>query len=96
MLAEALTDASPDLMRSLLQTMIDALLSADVDAVVGAEWGKPSADRVAQRNGYPRFFIGCLIVVVRRRCRGRGVDSGMRVRQWPRRAAVAGLRSSGL
>ena len=39
MLAEALTDASPDLMRSLLQTMIDALLSADVDAVVGAEWG---------------------------------------------------------
>ncbi|WP_447590418.1 SDR family NAD(P)-dependent oxidoreductase [Microbacterium lacticum] len=45
---------------------------------------------------YPRFFIGCLIVVVRRRCRGRGVDSGMRVRQWPRRAAVAGLRSSGL
>jgi len=47
-------------------------------------------------RAYPRFFIGCLIVVVRRRCRGRGVDSGMRVRQWPRRAAVAGLRSSGL
>ena len=36
-LAEALTDASPDLMRSLLQTMINALLSADADAVVGAE-----------------------------------------------------------
>ena len=35
--AEALTDASPDLMRSLLQTMINALLSADADAVVGAE-----------------------------------------------------------
>ncbi|WP_036286099.1 transposase, partial [Microbacterium sp. MRS-1] len=50
-LAEALSDASPDLMRSLLQTMINALLSADADAVVGAEWGKPSADRVAQRNG---------------------------------------------
>ena len=41
-LAEALTVASPDLMRSLLQTMINALLSADADAVVGAEWGKPS------------------------------------------------------
>ena len=52
LLGEALAEASPDLMRSLLQTMIDALLSADVDAVVGAEWGKPSADRVAQRNGY--------------------------------------------
>ena len=51
-LSEALIEASPDLMRSLLQTMINALLSADVDAVVGAEWGKTSPDRVAQRNGY--------------------------------------------
>lgn len=51
-LSEALLDASPDLMRSLLQTMINALLSADADAVVGAEWGKPSPDRLAQRNGY--------------------------------------------
>lgn len=51
-LAEALTDASPDLMRSLLQTMINALLSADADAVVGAEWGQPSPDRLARRNGY--------------------------------------------
>ncbi|GAA4068041.1 hypothetical protein GCM10023065_20930 [Microbacterium laevaniformans] len=39
-------------MRSLLQTMINALLSADADAVVGAEWGQRSIDRVAQRNGY--------------------------------------------
>ena len=52
LLAEALTDASPDLMRNLLQTMINALLSADADAVVGAEWGKPSPDRLSQRNGY--------------------------------------------
>lgn len=52
LLSEALTDASPDLMRSLLQTMINALLSADADAVVGAEWGKPHPDRTAQRNGY--------------------------------------------
>ena len=54
LLGEALTDASPDLMRSLLQTMINALLSADADAVVGAEWGKPSPDRTSQRNGYRR------------------------------------------
>lgn len=52
MLSEALSDASPDLMRSLLQTMINALLSADADAVVGAEWGQHSPDRIAQRNGY--------------------------------------------
>ncbi|NVM97043.1 IS256 family transposase, partial [Arthrobacter wenxiniae] len=51
-LTEVLGDASPDLMRHLLQTMINALLSADADAVVGAEWGKSSPERVAQRNGY--------------------------------------------
>lgn len=52
LLGEALAEASPDLMRHLLQTMINALLSADADAVVGAEWGKPSPDRVTHRNGY--------------------------------------------
>jgi putative transposase len=51
-LGEALTDASPDLMRHLLQTMINALLSADADAVVGAEWGQRSPDRTTHRNGY--------------------------------------------
>ncbi len=54
LLGEALSEASPDLMRSLLQHTIDALLSADADAVVGAEWGRPTSDRVAQRNGYRR------------------------------------------
>ncbi len=54
LLGEALADASPDLMRDLLQTMINALLSADADAVVGAEYGRPSPDRTAQRNGYRR------------------------------------------
>lgn len=52
LLGEALAEASPDLMRSLLQTMINALLSADADAVVGAEYGRPSPGRTAQRNGY--------------------------------------------
>jgi transposase-like protein len=52
LLGEALSEASPDLMRQLLQTMINALLSADADAVVGAEWGRPSPDRTSQRNGY--------------------------------------------
>ncbi|GAB3084795.1 IS256 family transposase [Isoptericola nanjingensis] len=52
LLGEALTEASPDLMRSLLQTVINALLSADADAVVGAEWGQRSATRTTQRNGY--------------------------------------------
>ncbi|MDN5726668.1 MAG: IS256 family transposase, partial [Propionibacteriales bacterium] len=52
LLGEALSEASPDMMRSLLQTVINSLLSADADAVVGAEWGRPSSTRMAQRNGY--------------------------------------------
>ncbi|AZQ77896.1 IS256 family transposase [Flaviflexus ciconiae] len=52
LLSQALTEASPELMRDLLQTMINALLSADADNVCGAEYGAPSADRLAQRNGY--------------------------------------------
>jgi len=51
-LGELLTEASPDMMRSLLQTMLNALLSADADAVAGAEYGQPTPGRVAQRNGY--------------------------------------------
>ena len=52
LLSEALSEASPDMMRSLLQTMINALLSADADAVVGAEYGRPTPGRASQRNGY--------------------------------------------
>ena len=52
LLGQALSDASPDLMRHLLGTVINALLSADADAVCGAEYGVPSPDRVNSRNGY--------------------------------------------
>jgi putative transposase len=51
-LHEHLAQASPDLMRDLLSTFIDALLSADADAVCGAGWGQVSPDRVNRRNGY--------------------------------------------
>ena len=51
-LGEALSEASPDMMRHLLQAMLSALLSADADAVIGAEWGQPSATRTTHRNGY--------------------------------------------
>src|SRR6185312_7205680 len=52
MLGQALSDASPDLMRSLLSTVINSLLSADADAVCGAEYGQVSPERVNSRNGY--------------------------------------------
>ena len=32
--------------------MINSLLSAEADAVCGAEWGQPSPERVNRRNGY--------------------------------------------
>jgi putative transposase len=51
-LGQALSDASPDLMRHLLGTVINSLLSADADAVCGAGYGVPSPERVSQRNGY--------------------------------------------
>lgn len=51
-LHEQLAQASPDLMRDLLSTFIDALLSAEADAVCGAGWGQVSDERVNRRNGY--------------------------------------------
>jgi putative transposase len=49
---EHLAQASPDLLRELLQTFINALLSAEADAVCGAEYGTVSPERVNRRNGY--------------------------------------------
>jgi len=39
-------------MRHLLTVVINALLSADADAVCGAEYGVASPERVNSRNGY--------------------------------------------
>jgi transposase-like protein len=52
LLDNALSGASPDLMRDLLTTVINALLSAEADAVCGAEYGTSSPDRTNSRNGY--------------------------------------------
>ena len=50
LLGQALSQASPDLMRSLLQHVIHALLSADADTVCGAQWGQQDPQRHARRN----------------------------------------------
>jgi transposase-like protein len=52
LLHEHVTAASPDLLRSLLTTFIDTLMSAEADAVCGAEYGTSSPERVNTRNGY--------------------------------------------
>ena len=51
-LHEQLAQASPDLMRGLLTTFVNALLGAEADAVCGAAYGSRSPERVNSRNGY--------------------------------------------
>ena len=51
-LEEHLAQASPDLLREMLTTFINALLSADADAVCGASYRTVAEGRVNRRNGY--------------------------------------------
>ncbi len=51
-LDEQLAQASPDLMRDMLSTFINTLLSAQADAVCGAEYRTRPEERVNRRNGY--------------------------------------------
>ena len=51
-LHEQLAQASPDLLRQMLTTFINTLMSADADAVCGAEYGARSTERTNVRNGY--------------------------------------------
>jgi transposase-like protein len=51
-LHEQLAAASPDLLRHLLTTFINTLMSAETDALCGAEYGTSSPERVNTRNGY--------------------------------------------
>jgi len=51
-LHDQLASASPDLLRSMLTTFVNALMSAEADAICGAPYGMPSPARVNVRNGY--------------------------------------------
>jgi putative transposase len=51
-LHEHLESASPDMLRHLLTTFINTLMSAEADALCGAEYGVSSPERVNTRNGY--------------------------------------------
>ena len=59
-MAEQLSQASPDLLRTMLQTFAEALMSADADAVCGAGYGQRNpngltpATVTAPRLGHPR------------------------------------------
>jgi transposase-like protein len=47
-----LASASPDLLRQMVKAFADAVMSADADALCGAEYGQVSDERVNHRNGY--------------------------------------------
>jgi transposase-like protein len=51
-LHEQLATASPDLLRTMLTTFINTLMSAEADAICGAPYGESSPERVTVRNGY--------------------------------------------
>jgi transposase-like protein len=51
-LHDQLAGASPNLLRCMLTTFINILMSAEADAICGAPYGRPSPDRTIVRNGY--------------------------------------------
>src|SRR5881227_3826674 len=51
-LREQLESASPDVLRVMVKTFADALMSAEADALCGAPYGQRSQERVNSRNGY--------------------------------------------
>src|SRR5215475_6768950 len=51
-LREQVDSASPDLLRAMVKTFADALMSAEADALCGAPYGQRSEERVNSRNGY--------------------------------------------
>jgi putative transposase len=53
-LEEQLAQASPDLLRAMVSTFVQALMGAEADAVCGAAYGERSQERVNTRNGYRR------------------------------------------
>jgi len=53
-LEEQLAQASPDLLRSIVQSFAEALMGAEAEAVCGAGYGERSDQRTNTRNGYRR------------------------------------------
>jgi putative transposase len=52
LLEQQLKGASPDLLRQMITSFANAMMSAQADQACGADWGERSQDRVNQRNGY--------------------------------------------
>ncbi|MGH2728289.1 MAG: IS256 family transposase, partial [Actinomycetota bacterium] len=51
-LRKHLEQADTDLLREMVRTFVQALMSAEADAICGAPYGERSAERTNRRNGY--------------------------------------------
>ncbi|MEZ7130359.1 IS256 family transposase [Nonomuraea sp. AD125B] len=51
-LARQIETDDPDLLRSMVKTMAEALMSAEADGLCGASYGQRSSERTNSRNGY--------------------------------------------
>ena len=51
-LRKQLEQDDPDLLREMVKSFAERLMSAEADAICGAGYGERSADRVNSRNGY--------------------------------------------
>jgi putative transposase len=52
LLEQHLAGASPDLLRQMIASFANAMMSAQADQACGAGWGERSDERVNRRNGY--------------------------------------------
>lgn len=95
-LDDQLASASPDLLRNMVETFADAVMSADADQLCGAEYGVRSPERTNSRRRLPVAGLGHP-----RRDRGadgaeapvRLISSGLDADPPPPRSAGAGGRS---
>jgi putative transposase len=51
-LRKQVEEASPDLVRAMVQEMAEALMGAEADALCGAGYGERTPERLNGRNGY--------------------------------------------
>jgi putative transposase len=51
-LRKTIEDGDPDLLREMVQTFAETLMSAEASAAAGAAYGERSPERTTQRNGY--------------------------------------------
>lgn len=51
-LRKRIEEAEPDLLRGIVQVVVEGLMGAEADSICGASYGAVSPERVNQRNGY--------------------------------------------